>query len=620
MASRKLITTCALALILSAGAIGYSLLGGTSNPIKNLPQSLTQPAKAQTNVTINNLKIVTDYVTYTVPRLEVVGANMSEVEIRAMFDASQTASLFERLSKFSAQEVRFPEMIMDQKIGKTGQVTTYGETVIKNITNGKIATSVSNSGKFISKEADGKTLNGTMGKISADEVDLASIIQLYTGAQSASGAVGELKKLYGRYEVLNSVFEGSNGEKFTIARVSGADFKARLGSMSWTQALKEFSNAEDFDNLSPERKKSLTTALYDFFNNIDMGWFEVADMRIIVPNETSKPDVTIARIAYGSPDTVNTSARELRIEGTSVVAANTRVRIAVISSKGFSAKTTFDAFKDAIMKDDFKFEKINPRSLVPTLGTLRFEGMDFDVPDVSAKGTATAQDKAKPNIKFTLKNTEIAADKVINGIPTRIVYAMNGFNMTLPENTSDASLKALLDLGYKQVDISFGLSMNWDEKTNEVTMSDLSYRGEKMGVFSSKLKVGNVTQDAFNLDTAVATVALMGATAKTLDINIENTGIVDKIIEQEAKKSKKTSEDMRREYAAIAAVAIPSVLGNSENAQKIAQAVAKFIAKPVKLTINAKAKKPEGLGLLDVISDLTPQAVLEKLDVTAVAQ
>jgi hypothetical protein len=69
-----------------------------------------------------------------------------------------------------------------------------------------------------------------------------------------------------------------------------------------------------------------------------------------------------------------------------------------------------------------------------------------------------------------------------------------------------------------------------------------------------------------------------------------------------------------------AAVAVPAMLGGSGQAKAIGQAVARFVAKPGKLSISAKTKDPAGLGIADFAVIGEPGAILEKLEVTATAE
>jgi hypothetical protein len=62
------------------------------------------------------------------------------------------------------------------------------------------------------------------------------------------------------------------------------------------------------------------------------------------------------------------------------------------------------------------------------------------------------------------------------------------------------------------------------------------------------------------------------------------------------------------------------MLGNSAQAKTLGQAVARFVAKPGRLTISATTKDPAGLGLADVIATPEPAAILNKLEITATAE
>ena len=120
----------------------------------------------------------------------------------------------------------------------------------------------------------------------------------------------------------------------------------------------------------------------------------------------------------------------------------------------------------------------------------------------------------------------------------------------------------------------------------------------------------------FSPDTAVAVVALLGATAKRADLTVENTGLFDRYLQQEARKLKKSPEAIRREYGAAAAFAVPLMLGNSEQAKAIGQSVARFIARPARLRIRARARDSGGLGIAQMLGGLDPAALLEKLEIT----
>jgi hypothetical protein len=175
-------------------------------------------------------------------------------------------------------------------------------------------------------------------------------------------------------------------------------------------------------------------------------------------------------------------------------------------------------------------------------------------------------------------------------------------------------------MGYGKLDLSLVTAASWNEPGNELVVREVSVRGTEMGSAVLRGVLANVGRDVFNPDSAVAAVALMGATARNLHVTIENKGLFERVIVQEAKKQKKSPEDLRREYGMAAAVAVPAVLGNSSSAKAVGQAVARFVARPGRLTISATTKDPAGLGLADFVATPEPAALLDKLEITATAE
>jgi hypothetical protein len=238
--------------------------------------------------------------------------------------------------------------------------------------------------------------------------------------------------------------------------------------------------------------------------------------------------------------------------------------------------------------------------------------MDFDMPDDN-------KDK-KENIRFALKDMEVTADQPINGIPTNLRLGLDRLRMPIPPGTTEEGLKDIAALGYTELDMSWVTAAAWNAPTNELLVREISVRGAGMGATNLRATLGGVTRDVFSTDNAMALVALMGATIKNADLVVENGGLFEKLLAQEAKKQKKSVDDLRREFGVAAAVGVPAMLGGSGQAKAIGQAVARFVAKPGKLSLSAKTKDPAGLGLADLAAVGQPGAILDKLEVTATAE
>ncbi|PPJ44356.1 hypothetical protein C0075_27130, partial [Rhizobium sp. KAs_5_22] len=88
---------------------------------------------------------------------------------------------------------------------------------------------------------------------------------------------------------------------------------------------------------------------------------------------------------------------------------------------------------------------------------------------------------------------------------------------------------------------------------------------------------------------------------KSLDLVVDNKGLFERYMAKAAKEQKSTPEALRRTYATATAFVVPAMIGNSEQAQTLSQAIGRFIAKPGRLTVNARSKDSSGMSLLDFV-------------------
>jgi hypothetical protein len=317
----------------------------------------------------------------------------------------------------------------------------------------------------------------------------------------------------------------------------------------------------------------------------------------------------INRMAYQSATAQKPA--DIRMEGFELIVPDGSAKLESVSYTGFSFEPTVQGLRALKAKPFDQLDAADLRSLIPTLGTVRHSGLVLDLP-------ANERKSGHPDgIRVSLREAEVTAEKPLNGIPTEVRLAVRNLAVPVPPDLTDETLKSIVGLGYKAVDLSGTVSLAWNEAGKEILLREVSVSGAEMGQISLSGVIGGVSRDVFNPDTAVALVALLGATARSADLTVENTGLFDRYLREEARKLKKSPEALRREYAAAAAFAVPLMLGSSEQAKAVAQSVATFIAKPTRLRIKARAKESGGLGIADLLGGLAPAALFEKLDITA---
>ena len=559
-------------------------------------------------VTLDDVRLDLGFATYRMPKIEVSGSSLSRAELIGLFDKS-AGELPAWLARLSAKQIRIPELVVEQTLGGQRQVTRYRSIAIDTVTQGRVATASSEGASFEAKGGPGAG-SGTMGRLTLADVDLAETARVYS-ERAASPA--PLKKLYAGFTLDDLAIATEDGPQIKVARIAGKDFSARPTKDSWTETMKAFAVTDGLDKATPAEQSRVFGAVADVFDSMEIGLVEATGIDIVNPKGKDKGAGRIARIAYaggaGRP-------ADLRMERFELAADQGKAKIDLIAFTGFSFTSTFRALRDLEGKPAKDLDMATLRQLIPTIGTIRMSGLDFDMPDDD-------KDKKGPtleNIRFSLKDMEVTADRPINGIPTNLRVGIDGFRMAIPPDTMEEGLKDLAAMGYRELDLSWATAAAWSAPTNELLVREVSVSGAGMGATRLRAAFGGVTRDAFSPDNALAMVTLLGATIKTADLMIENGGLFEKLIAQEAKKQKKSVDDLRKEFGIAAAVGVPAMLGNSGQAKAIGQAVARFVAKPGKLSLSAKTKDPAGLGLADLAAIGQPGAILDKLEVTATAE
>jgi hypothetical protein len=560
------------------------------------------------DTTLENVTLEFGAVTYRLPKIEFSGVNLSRAELASLFDSRSADPVGPRLARLSAREAKIPELRIEQTFGGTKQVTIYRNVLARDIVDGRIV-SLTSAGATLDVAGNGSA-KATTGPLTIANLDLAYAAALY--GQKAGPQPAETKTVYGSFSLEDFRISDPKAAEIRIARMSGKDFRARPTAESWSEAMRIIGEAQDLEKASPAERSRLFGALADLFEAYEIGTMEATGLEFRDLQAKDRPTGRIARIAFtgGGPAQV----ADARLEGMEIVSANGRARIGTIAFTGFSFRDSLQGLRRLGESPLEDLDAADLRGLVPTIGTMRLSGLDFDVPN--DKSTAPMPD----NIRFGIKDIEVTADKPVNGIPTNLRMAVDNLTFVVLANAKEDGLKDLAAMGYGTLDLSFATAATWNEPGNELLVRDVSVRAADMGSAVLRGVLANVSKDVFNPDSAIAMTALVGATARSLDLTIENKGLFERVIAQEARKQRKSPEDLRREYGMAAAIAVPAMLGGSASAKTVGQGVARFVAKPGRLTISARAKDPAGLGIADFAAAPEPAALLEKLEITATAE
>jgi hypothetical protein len=610
---------CTLALIAGSAAMSFEPAvlrdlaidsGGRRIVVGAVRVPLWSAALAQSadSFTLDNVSFTSGSATYEAKTIALSGVSSTRAEIEALFSAGSTEPMESRLKRINAKQVTIPEARVRQTLGKDTQTTTYKNIALNDISQGRIASAVIETSAVEMSGPKDNALVST-GRTSMSDLDLPAMAHLFE-SKSDTGSTPHAK-IYGAFSIENvEVADSQAGITLKVARLGGQDFMARPTRDSWNGTLSLITEMADRPELSSEDQARLLPAIADFAESFQIGVVEATDIEMISKATDSPGQFRVARIAYTGR--TETRPADVRWEGLAFSDKDNRFKLDGVSFTGFSFKQTFDGLRKLGGKSLDEIDPATARSLIPTLGTLRLSGLSLD-------GAADDEGK-KVKVQASFKGFEFTADKPVNAIPTNIRIELQNFAMVLPPKSSDDGIKELVALGYKKIDVSFLAAATWNAAANEIALSEVSFQGQDMGNVAATGIIGNIGKDIFDADTAIAAVALAGARAKALDVTIENKGLFERYLDKAAKEQKTKPESLRRAYAAGAAFVVPAMIGSSEQARTLSQAIARFIAKPGKLTINATPKDPSGFGIVEAVLLPDPKAILDKLNVSAKAE
>ncbi|MGL4975129.1 MAG: hypothetical protein ACRC56_07525 [Bosea sp. (in: a-proteobacteria)] len=589
---------------------------------------LTQAQLAQAaDHVLDNVNLDLGIFMLKAPKIEVKDTPLDRTAVMALFDANASESAVSRLSKLNAAQIVIPEIVLTQKIGTQEQNTAYRDVKLNGIVAGRIADGTFGSATSTTVDPTLGKIEGKLGLMKVAGIDITHLLRVMT-EKAPAGEKPPMKPLYAFYEVDGYEMKLGALGSLTMGKMVGRDLAARQSAEPWGVLFTRLSEAaknvkvdankgKKKDEPFSETDRVMLLAIMSLMDDISFGSGEAHDLRMAMsmPPVGNKP---AEKLDFGIKSMImkmDGPTSEFRLDGVSTKAAGADVKVASYGFTGFSLSPMFKALGEVLAKPGADFDSIDPKKLIPTLGTMRIAGLEADVPQEAKRGRP-----AQPNIKFGVKLFELGAANQVNGIPTALRFKVDNLTAPVIDTGDNPGVKDLLAMGYKTLDLSALMDLEWLQGSSELAIKSLDVSAANMISLTSKGTLGNITKDVFSGDTALMQVAMLGATAKELSLTLRNSGFIEKVLANEAKKAGTKPEELQKQVAMMATVGLASILGPSDGAKQLAAALSRFAAKPGSLSVSAKTKSGSGLGLADVIAISDPSAIFEKLDVKATAE
>jgi hypothetical protein len=562
-------------------------------------------AQSPGDVTIENVEIEGAAGSLRIPSITFIGSPMTREELQAILSGEGDDPIWQRLARISAQSFTAPEFVIAYEVEEASQEIVYRDVTARGIDEGRIAEITSASGE-LTVEAEGQSGTGGFGRTHVTGIDLPHFVRFYTEA-AAEGEENPLRVVYESALLEDFRFADENDVEIGIGRVEATQVTARLLDRPLNEIAAELSELEGREDLTREDAGTLLLAIADMMDSVGIGDMQITDLSLRDSGD-EQVTMTIDRMAASGVEAGGLA--QGAIEGFSIETPQGSARIDAINSTGFSFAPMREAFRQMGADPAAEISRDSIRRLVPNLGTLTISGVASNFVD----------EESGDEMSFSLRGMEITATDTREGIPTNLRLAIDDLAFDIPADAEEDALVRLRDLGYERLDVSGALATRWNEATNELVISEMAFSGDEMGSIALRGALGNVTQDVFSANQAASMAALMGGTVKNLHLLLEDDGLVQRILEMQASEMGSTADALRMQFGMMATAMLPAMLGNSEQARELGQAVGQFLSQPGELEISATARDGAGIAFGQFLTITQPAGLLEQIDLSATAR
>lgn len=578
---------------------------------------------------LDNVRIDLGKLVINAPKIAIKGSTLEKDAFLALFTgAAASEPAAGRAARLNAAEISAPELSLVQTVGDQKQTTVYRDIRLTDIREGKIGHGESASGSITADGAATGPMKGELKRTAFDAFDLRQIARVLT-EKAAAGASEAMLPVIGNFEQDGYTLDMGKAGKMSLGRTVARGFAAKVGPEPLLEVMSRLAAASeeverkqgdkkpadaDKSPAKTEAERQLGLSVLALFDMFEYGSGETRDLVMNVsppPKAGAKADAVdmrIARMAFGE----NTPAKSgFAMEGLQFRSGDTKGGVDSIAYSGFAFGSVIRELRAALNEPDKPIDELDFRRFIPTIGTVRLAGISIDAPAIIT---------GKEPIKISLGTFEIKAGEQLNGIPTSLAVTIDKLVAPVSEATGNPAAKDMIAMGIRTLDLSAKLDLAWEAAKNEIAIRTFSFGSAGLAQVEASGTLGNVTKDLFASDIALAQVAALGATARNLQVKLQNFGLVEKLIENEARKSRRKVEEVRQQFTMVASLGLAAILGPSDGAKAVAAAASRFVAKPGTLTVSASARSATGLGLADVITMTEPTEIFDKIDLKADAQ
>ena len=558
--------------------------------------SLIAPARAQAGAAhVDDLVVEFGGAVYRIKSLEAAGA-LSSADLARLVDPAGATPFAERVGALDAASIEAPEVKVEAKsVAGASQTFIFHDVKLASVVHGKAARVTIAGGDVAGEDARSGAMTGAYGAMTLEDLDIAAVARVASTTRTTDEP---LTPLYSTLTIERFAYQTAASSvaagRATAKGVAGRPLATSLASVQSVLADKE----------APGRVKTLATFLSDVFGSFSVASIAINDLKT---SASAKDVVTETGIdAVALTDVGHDRIGSLTISGVRSTAKRLILRVGEAGLRDVDFGRALQAWAASGGEAD----PSGGRSmLAPQIAQFYIADIAFEAPNERGAGNAENGEVTRGKAG----RLQFDSSDYIDGLPAKAAVELRDLQFDVP---ADAVWKPYTALGYAAFNLSSRAAVAWNADKRELTVTELSAKGLDTASLRIAGLFGNVSRDVFSPQPAVMQAAALAAVLKSTAVTIEDHGLVDRLITQNARNANTPAAQYRSQIVAAAAVGIPAYFDNAPAGKLIGNAVAKFLAAPKTLSLSAAST--EGLGASDFAAG-TPGDIIRRLDVKASA-
>jgi len=551
--------------------------------------------------------------------IDAVDSNVDAMTIRNVI-SGELAENANALAGLNAKSIFIPEITLTYTVETEGNtvdsVFRFKNIALTNVQNGTAQTA-SMEAIVGSVEPGAKTdkmdnVKFNFGQTTITQLNLGALLNVYGLVEPKSS---EMATVYKDMIAAGGTLD-AGPMHCDIGKYTSGEYRGRAMEVSYKDIM---ALGAQLENSKGEPSPAQLATMFDFYADI---LYAVESSPIVFEgiscagtSDDTTVDVKLAGVTMGAMG--NGIYPEIAINGLDVNVSgkeNAKFKLGNLTFKEIDFAPTieaYDAIEDISVINE-KWMEENFRSFIPSWAGMSFGGLavDFNDPETGEQ------------IDVALDNFDISLGAYENGIPSDISMSMAGLQANLPKESSEKGIQQLLAMGIDRLNLGYELSLYWDAQNESIELTRLMATGENMGTVDISGQLLGASEDLFATNMQQAMIAAMSLGIKEININLDNQGFLDLVLQSAAAEQGAPVEAFQTQVSAMAQGMIVGVLGGVDQAVDLGDAVSSFVkGETTNLDVSITAKSESGLVMPQIMSLQTnPAQLLDLADVVSSAK